>query len=370
MVDTEVVAGLAIGYFGSQFLGNFVESKVKPDIVDASTSQDKIIAGVANDGSKAALAYGAYSVGKTSPFMKNIAWGSALAAVIDAGWRYSHNGVPYGYKPFNIPLLGDLNEIITGPNSGSENIRTMDACSDARAVADRICVRVPTPVPTPAPAPTRPISDPIQEAIRRAKEAQKAKENVAQSEIFRRTSEAIARRMKCDSIKADATKKKRTYTKAEKDMCIGYLSMSDTDTDSVEDILLTGYELLAAPPMSPAKKQSICDSIKAEAITTNRPYTAQEMEMCTGLLDGSEYKEYSNLDYTTPAPGTSPGDITPSPVVDPSAPIEDEDPVSTIPDRKNRFSFMEENTERVSKQFGFALGSPISGREKYFGMKT
>jgi hypothetical protein len=245
MVDTEVVAGLAVGYFGGQFLGNFIESKIKPDIIDTATSQDKMIAGVANDGSKAVLAYGAYKYGTTSPFLKNIAWGATLAAVIDAGWRYSHNGVPYGYKPFNIPLLGDLNEIIAGPNSGSRSANSQEPLA------------------------------------------------------------------------------------------------------------------LPAPPMSPAKKQAICSSIKTDAITKNRSYTAQEMELCTGLL---------NLqDYTTPVPGTSPGDITSSPTIDPSAPVQDEDPVSTIPDRKSRFAFMEDKTAR---HFGFALGSPTSGREKYFGMKT
>ena len=248
MVDTEVVTGLVLGYFGGQILGNFVESKIKPGIIDNSARQDKMIAGIANDGSKSILAYGAYKLGEkqTSPFVKNIAWGAILSTVIDAGWRYSHNGVPYGYKPFNIPLLGDLNGIITGPNSegGSGN----------------------------------------------------------------------------------------------------------------------GQELivLPAPPMSPAKKQSICNSIKADAITKNRSYTAQEMEMCTGLLSG----------YVTPVPGTSSGDITPSPTVDPSAPVQDEDPVSTIPNRKGRFAFMEENIDKTAKHFGFTLGSPISGREKYFGMKT
>lgn len=263
MVDTEVVAGLAIGYLGSQFLGNFIENSVKPGILDTSTSEDKMIAGAANDGSKLALAYGAYKIAETSVFMRNVAWGSALAAVVDAGWRYSHNGVPYGYKPFNIPLLGDLNDIISGPNSELK----------------------------PAPSNNHLV----------------------------------------------------------------------TNLDSTESILAKGRELLGlpAPPMSPAKKQAMCNAIKTDAITKNRPYTAQEMQLCTGLL---------NLQgYETPAPGTSPGDITPSPVVDPSAPVEDEYPVSTIPDRKSRFAFME---EKMAKQFGFTLGSPISGREKYFGMKT
>lgn len=354
MVDTEVVAGLAIGYFGSQFLGNFIEGKVKPGILDTSTSQDKMIAGVANDGSKAALAYGAYRVGQTSPFMKNIAWGSALAAVIDAGWRYSHNGVPYGYKPFNIPLLGDLNEIIAGPNSGSEDIRTMDACSNARAAADRACTqKTPVPVPkgTPAPAPDwirryPPVSTPPQIPI---------------PPVPGYTPQDRANLLvKCHGIKVDATIKRRQYTKAEKDMCAGYLSMSDAD--EIEEILAKGQELLAlpAPPMSPAKRQAICDSIKADALTTNRSYTAQEMEMCTGLLDG-----YHLQGYETPVPGTSPGDITPP--GDVSAPSQDEYMPSAIPDRKSRFSFME---EKSAKHFGFALGSPISGREKYFGMKT
>jgi hypothetical protein len=264
MVDTEVVAGLAIGYFGSQFLGNFIESKIKPGIVATSSDQDKMIAGGSNDGPKLALAYGAYKYGTTSPFLKNVAWGSILAAVIDASYRYTHGGVPYGYMPFNIPLLGDLNAIISNPGHN-------------------------------------PGSNP------------------------------------------------------------GNNNHLMTDKDTTETILAKGRELLAlpAPPMSPAKKQTICNSIKADAITKNRSYTAQEMETCTGLL---------NLqDYTTPVPGTSPGDITSSPTVDPSAPVEDEYPVSTIPDRQDRFAFMEEKT---AKHFGFTLGSPISGREKYFGMKT
>jgi hypothetical protein len=244
MVETEVITGLALGYFGGQFLGNFIEGKVKPGITANDTNQNKIIAGIANDGSKAALAYGAYTIGKkqTSPFVKNVAWGSVLSAVIDAGWRYSHKGVPYGYKPFNIPLLGDLNGIISGPNANA-----------------------------------------------------------------------------------------------------GYINQETL--------------ALPAPPMSPAKKQVACNLIKTDAITKNRPYTAQEMELCTGLLSG----------YATPVPGTSPGDITISPTVDPSAPVQDEDPVSTIPNRKSKFSFMEDKTAR---HFGFALGSPTSGREKYFGMKT
>ena len=241
MVDTEVVAGLAVGYFGSQFLGNFIEGKVKPGILKTSTSQDKMIAGIANDGSKVALAYGAYSIARTSPFMKNIAWGSTLAAVIDAGWRYSHNGVPYGYKPFNIPLLGDLNEIIAGPN---------------------------------------------------------------------------------------------------------------VNTGHVNQEHLT----LLAPPISPAKRQIACNAIKAEVVMKNRQYTAQEMELCAGLL---------SLQVPAPAPGTSPGDITPPDDI--AAPNEDEYPVSTIPNRKSRFSFM---GKEKAKHFGFAFGSPTSLREKYFGMKT
>ena len=243
MVDTEIVAGLAVGYFGSQFLGNFIEGKIKPGVLDTSTSQDKMIAGVSNDGSKAVFAYGAYKTGPTSPFLRNVAWGSVLAAVIDAGWRYTHNGVPYGYKPFNIPLLGDLNEIISGPNSGG---------------GDRV----------------------------------------------------------------------------------------------------VNQELLA-PPISPAKRQIACNAIKAEVIMKNRQYTAQEMELCAGLL---------SLQGSTPASGTSPGDITPP--GDIAAPNQDEYPVSTIPDRKSRFAFMEENVDKTAKHFGFTLGSPISGREKYFGMKT
>lgn len=345
MVDTEVVAGLAVGYFGGQFLGNLIESKIKPDILDTSTSNDKMIAGVANDGTKLVFAYGAYKTGPTSPFLKNVTWGSVLAAVIDAGWRYSHNGVPYGYKPFNIPLLGDLNEIIAGPNTESENIRTMDACSDARAVADRTCAKTPTPaIPVPAP-----ISPEMQEFIRKSKEAEKAKETISPSDY------EVTKRTSCNIIKNDAIKKRRPYTQTEMDNCKGYLSLYRED--SVEDILMKGQELLAlpAPPMSPAKKQTICSSIKIDAIAKNRPYTAQEMEMCTGLLGK----------YTTPESDTSPGDITPP--EDITAPSQDEYTPSTIPDRKSRFAFME---EKVAKHFGFTLGSPTSGREKYFGMKT
>jgi hypothetical protein len=354
MVDTEVVAGLAVGYFGGQFLGNLIESKIKPDILDTSTSNDKMIAGVANDGTKLVFAYGAYKTGPTSPFLKNVTWGSVLAAVIDAGWRYSHNGVPYGYKPFNIPLLGDLNEIIAGPNTESENIRTMDACSDARAAADRACSRVPTPVPAPTKVPSD-IADYVPpDSVTKFHEQQKA---------------IIENQNKCYAIKADATSKKRAYTKAEKDMCGSLLCKTVVDgrcvpplygldiSDSVEDILMKGQELLAlpAPPMSPAKKQAICSSIKIDAIAKNRPYTAQEMEMCTGLLSK----------YTTSESDTSPGDITPP--EDITAPSQDEYTPSTIPDRKSRFAFME---EKVARHFGFTLGSPTSGREKYFGMKT
>ena len=276
MVDTEVVAGLAVGYFGGQFLGNFIEGQIKPGILDASSSQDKMIAGIANDGSKAALAYGAYKMGETNVFLKNIAWGSTLAAVIDAAWRYSHNGVPYGYKPFNIPLLGDLNEIIAGPNSG----QSVSAPNNSHLMANK---------------------------------------------------------------------------------------------DTTESILAKGRELLAAPPMSPAKKQTICNSIKTDAITKNRSYTAQEMEMCTGLLNLQEGKKYQctgSPDYTcieyVNGPYNSIEECQTA-CVSPEAPSQDEYMPSTIPDRQNRFSFME---DKMAKHFGFSLGSPISGREKYFGMKT
>lgn len=340
MVDTESVVGLAVGYLGGQILGNYVEDQVKPGIVDTATSQDKLIAGGSNDGTKLALAYGAYSIGKSSVFLKNVTWGALLSAIVDAGWRYTHNGVPYGYKPFNIPLLGDLNDMISGPNSGSENIRTMDACSDARAAADRVCapvsVPVPAPVSTPIPAPT----------------AKVPKDTLPPSdyEAAKRTIEAWK-----DFIESGKGNKCTKFDS--KGRCIS--TVSYIDTDSVEEILAKGQELLSlpAPPMSPARKQTACNLIKTDAIAKNRPYTAQEMELCTGLLSG----------YVVPIPGTSPGDITPSPSDNVAAPVQDEDPVSTIPDRQGRFAFMEENN---AKHFGFVLGSPISGREKYFGMKT
>jgi hypothetical protein len=278
MVDTEVIAGLAFGYFGSQFLGNYVENKLKPGIAATATNQDKMLAGASNDGPKLALALSAYSLGKshTSPFMKNVAWGSVLAALLDASWRYTHNGVPYGYMPFNIPLLGDLNGIVSGPNPGMQPNNN----------------HLPTQI------------------------------------------------------------------------------------DTTESILAKGQELLAAPPMSPAKRQTMCNSIKTEAISKNRPYTAQEMELCTGLLslqDGKKYQCTGSPDYTcVEDTNGSYNSIEECQTACTSsiAPSQEEYMPSTIPDRKSRFAFMEENVDRTAKHFGFTLGSPISEREKYFGMKT
>lgn len=109
MVD-EVITntiGLIVGFGVAQTLGDFAESKIKPGIVATSTSQDKMIAEAANDGSKVALAYGAYAAGKSSPFAKSVVVGSVLSAVFDVYWRYQHEGVPYsGYKtvPIETPV--------------------------------------------------------------------------------------------------------------------------------------------------------------------------------------------------------------------------------------------------------------------------
>ena len=87
--------GLIFGLGVAQALGDFTESKLKPGIVATSSSQDKIMAGIANDGPKAALAYGLYYAGKSSPFIKSVVVGSALSTVFDIYWRYGHDGVPY-----------------------------------------------------------------------------------------------------------------------------------------------------------------------------------------------------------------------------------------------------------------------------------
>jgi hypothetical protein len=99
--------GLISGFGVAQVLGDLVESKIKPGISVTSTSQDKLMAGVVNDGSKTILAYGLYYAGKTSPFVKNIVIGSALSTVFDVYWRYGHEGVPYsGYTtvPIQTPV--------------------------------------------------------------------------------------------------------------------------------------------------------------------------------------------------------------------------------------------------------------------------
>ena len=99
--------GLIFGFGVSQALGDYAESKIKPGIVATSTNQDKTIAEVSNDGPKLALAYGAYTKGKTSPFMKSFTVGSVMSTIFDVYWRYKHDGVPYsGYKlvPIEIPI--------------------------------------------------------------------------------------------------------------------------------------------------------------------------------------------------------------------------------------------------------------------------
>lgn len=252
MVDTETIAGLMVGYFGGQFLGNLVESKLKPGVVSTSTKTDKIVAGVSNDGAKVALAYGAYTVGR-SPFLRNVAWGSTLAAVVDAGWRYTHDGVPYGYKPFDIPLLGDINKVIYGQG------HTESELSELKSLG-------------------------------------------------------------LDSL--------NSYDN------INISSLMVSDSDSIDDIIDKGRKLLNI-----RKSKSLSDSSLSDSSNT---YIDQ-----------------------TPAPGTSEGDITPSPLKDPAAPVEDEYMKSIIPNVKSRFAFM---GDKRLKYFGFSLGSPTSGREKYFGM--
>jgi hypothetical protein len=100
--------GLISGFGVAQVLGDFVESKTKPGIIATSTSQDKIMAGITNDGPKVALAYGLYYARKSSPFVKNIVVGSTLSTIFDVYWRFKHNGVPYsGYKlvPIETPII-------------------------------------------------------------------------------------------------------------------------------------------------------------------------------------------------------------------------------------------------------------------------
>jgi hypothetical protein len=97
MVDDVLVNTLALlfGGGGAEALGNYAESKIKPGVLVTSTNQDKLIAEVANNGPKLVFAYGIYSVGKRSPFIKSVAMGAVLSAIFDVGWRYTHQGAPY-----------------------------------------------------------------------------------------------------------------------------------------------------------------------------------------------------------------------------------------------------------------------------------
>lgn len=102
--------GLIVGFGVAQTLGDFAESKIKPGVVMTSTSQDKMTAEVANNGSKVALAYGVYTAGKTSSFAKSAVVGSVLSTIFDVYWRYKHEGVPYsGYK--TVPIGGSISLI-------------------------------------------------------------------------------------------------------------------------------------------------------------------------------------------------------------------------------------------------------------------
>ena len=102
--------GLIFGFGTAQTLGDYIESKVKPGIVVTSTSQDKMAAEVANNGPKAALAYGVYMAGKSSSFAKSVVVGSILSTISDVYWRYKHEGVPYSeYKI--VPVGGTLTMI-------------------------------------------------------------------------------------------------------------------------------------------------------------------------------------------------------------------------------------------------------------------
>ena len=108
MVDEVIVntIGLIFGIGVAEALGNFAESKIKPGVVITSTSQDKMVAEVANNGPKVALAYGVYMAGKSSSFAKSAVVGSVLSTISDVYWRYKNEGVPYsGYKlvPIETP---------------------------------------------------------------------------------------------------------------------------------------------------------------------------------------------------------------------------------------------------------------------------
>lgn len=108
MVDDVLVnaIGLIFGFGGSETLGDYVESKIKPGVTIGSTSQDKLIARVANNGPKLVLAYGVYTVGQKSPFIKNVAMGVVLSVIGDTYWRYLHQGAPpsaYTEVPIETP---------------------------------------------------------------------------------------------------------------------------------------------------------------------------------------------------------------------------------------------------------------------------
>lgn len=122
MVDTQMVLGLAVGYFGGQYFGKVVENVIKPNIVVGSSQTDKILAGIANDGTKAGIAYAANSLSKGRPgFAKNMLYGAVLSAVVDAGYRYIHSGVPSDYMLFGIPLLTENNHNQNYPTNSDVN---------------------------------------------------------------------------------------------------------------------------------------------------------------------------------------------------------------------------------------------------------